>query len=458
MLLSGRASLRGNLEQLDLCNFEQISEKQFFLSPLDENDTWKYLNFCMQVQKENGPREVFAKEAADKIASMARGNLRMINILAEESLKSSSADTSFMVLLDHVNDSCSIEEMLPNSPGILQRVLERLPLTQKQLAAGGGGLLLLILILVFSGDDEQGVTEQVQKGEEQVASSPSIEKKVTLKPVEVSGEKESGKTAPAMVAEKIQPPVVTIAPVEIAVASPPVERVTSSEESILPPSVDETPEPVHPPPAVKTEEPTPPSGGPVAQVERPAPVPERQVENEVAEELVSSASTPVEIAPVEILESVAEPVVPELLAHGKFLPGGATKRIVAVREKQLAGLKKEVSGKEGDPVLVDMIGAGEEWQAGTMDDQFTIQLMVLTSDQAEENLKRIVSQEEYSEVVDRLVVLKRPSDPPVVLVFYGIYPTMAAARNARTNLPLFFRKYHPYAISVRGAVEKGRFQ
>ncbi len=55
---------------------------------------------------------------------------------------------------------------------------------------------------------------------------------------------------------------------------------------------------------------------------------------------------------------------------------------------------------------------------------------------------------------ERLVVLERPVDPPVVLVFYGMYPSMAEARNARNNMPIFLRKHHPYAISVRGAVEK----
>lgn len=82
--------------------------------------------------------------------------------------------------------------------------------------------------------------------------------------------------------------------------------------------------------------------------------------------------------------------------------------------------------------------------------------MALQSDQAEENLKRILAKPEYQEVLSKLVILKRPSNPPVVLVFYGVYLDMATARNARNNMPIFLRDRHPYPVSVRGAVEKAR--
>ncbi|MBU0946508.1 MAG: AAA family ATPase [Proteobacteria bacterium] len=438
VLLSGRASLLGNLEQLDLCNFEQISEKQFFLSPLNEDDTWKYLNFCMQAQEGNEPREVFSREAADKIASMARGNLRMINVLAEESLQSSTADTSFMVLLDHVKDSCPLEEMVPASPWILQR----LPLSQKQmLAVGGAVLFLLFLIVVFSGDGDKEIAEKAQTPEVSVViSQPVSEKEVFDQRVADEG-KEVEQAPSVPVAEVIEPPVMTIAPVEIMDDPSLVKRDRVIEEAtpLLP--VVEPPEPVH---------------DPDQQVESVAQIPldlEGEVENE-AEEDHAPQQRPEEI----VATVVPEETVPELLAHGKVLPGGGTKKIVVERGKQLSGAKEQVSVKEEEPALVSLIGAGEEWQAGAMDDQFTIQLMVLTSNQAEENLKRILSQEEYRDLVDDLVVLKRPSNPPVVLVFYGLYPSMAAAREARNTMPMVFRQHNPYAISVRGAVEKGRFQ
>jgi len=111
-----------------------------------------------------------------------------------------------------------------------------------------------------------------------------------------------------------------------------------------------------------------------------------------------------------------------------------------------------------DPVLGKFFTAGKRWQTGEISSSFSIQLMALKSVQAESNLKQIVSQPEYQAIADKLVMLKKPSDPPVLLVFYGVYPTMSAARNARNNMPIFLRDRHPYPVSVRGAVEKARVE
>jgi septal ring-binding cell division protein DamX len=120
--------------------------------------------------------------------------------------------------------------------------------------------------------------------------------------------------------------------------------------------------------------------------------------------------------------------------------------------------KAPVSRASPDPALHAFVAAGDQWLAGKMDSRFSIQLMSLQSDQADENLKRIISQPEYQAVSDKLVILQRPSSPPMLLLFYGVYPSMAAARNARNTMPIFFRDRHPYPISVRGAVEKARIE
>ncbi|MBT8333160.1 MAG: hypothetical protein KJP19_01915, partial [Deltaproteobacteria bacterium] len=80
--------------------------------------------------------------------------------------------------------------------------------------------------------------------------------------------------------------------------------------------------------------------------------------------------------------------------------------------------------------------------------------MVLTSDEAEENLKNMLKEKNYLVASDQFFILRRVGTIPTVMVFYGEYPTLAAARNARNNLPVFLRKHHPYAISVKGAVAK----
>ena len=414
LLLAGRKGLGRNLEQLALCDFERISEKQFFLSALDDHETWSYLNFCVQGVRGNDQQEVFTKEAAAKIASMGRGNLRLINVYAEESLQSSNADTSFLVLLDHVKDDGSDADLLSSTPDFLSQ----LSFSPRYLIGGFAVFSLLLLMFIFSGDDEK-------------------------KPIELSVEQEGSSVFTTSIMD-------ARAPVPEAKGVTVLEPVGAEE--VIEAVAVEIPEPESE--IVHLQE--------MELVENATSVPD--------EPQIPVQYTPVEISPVEIVErTVAEPEVPELATQSK-ISADKTKRLVSTRI--VSSQRKIVSGEPvlssqttvvtpetpKDPVLGRFFTAGEKWQAGEMDSSFSIQLMALKSDQAEENLKRIVSQPDYQAVADKLVMLKRPSDPPVVLVFYGVYPTMSAARNARNNMPIFLRDRHPYPVSVRGAVEKARVE
>jgi len=290
---------------------------------------------------------------------------------------------------------------------------------------------------------------------------------------------------------KAEPPPVAIGKVETA----PVEKVAPVEEAtpIAVAEVSEKPAVQEIVQRVQTPEPIPKQTSELVQVAEKVlplePVPEPEQVEEVKQPEVAAVSpeeqqhTPLVISPVEIVEKTVDGEkkvdieIPLLTGKSKVmldpvlhLAPGKTKKIT---EKKAEGIEKTERrwpgplsvkksvvkpGKAKDPVLTRFLTAGEKWQAGEMNDKFSIQLMALTSDKAEENLKRIVSQAEYLSVTDKLVVLERPSDPPVVLVFYGVYPSMAAARNGRNNMPIFLRKHHPYAISVRGAVEKARIK
>ncbi len=399
LFFAGRKGLRASLDQLTICEFVEVSEKQFFLSALDDNDTCRYLNFCVQDPEQSDPQEVFTMEAASKIASMGRGNLRVINVFAGESLKSSSADTSRQVLLDHVNDDGDKESLIPRSSGMMQ-----LPFPQKYLFAGVFVCFLLLLVVLFSGgEDEELATEE-------------------LAPIE------------EVVVIDIPEPV-------------PAEKVDSVVEEIIEDSeeqVESMPVVVGP---VVVE---PFLVEPVAVVQEPEP--------EIEEAPV--VRQPVAISPVKIVDKKEslDPQVPVLVAQSK-ISLGKTKYIVVQPEKQKPVSIPVVipqSPRVSDPSLLSLVSAGERWLAGKEDTHFSIQLMSLQSEQAEENLKRIVAQADYQTVLSKLVLLKRPSDPPVLLVFYGLYPDMAAARNARNNMPIFLRDRHPYPVSVRGAVEKAR--
>ncbi len=418
ILLAGRKSLAGHLEQLTLCDFEEISEKQFLLSALSDDDTWSYLNFCVQAHRGTEHKEVFTKEAASKIASMGKGNLRRINVYADESLQSSNADTSFLVLLDHVKDDDLGDELLSPSRGILKQ----LPFSPGYWLGGVAVLSLLLLLVLFGGDEEKhGEDIQEQTGDIEVVS-PVVETEIVLHEV-------TDVVAPESVRDKPEA----------------VVKDTAAEEEVITEVVVDASEPEIAAEAV-------PDQG-------------REIEPVVEEEVISVSDepqhTPVVISPVEIVEKTGaggeevDSRIPLLTGRSKIVIE-SSKHIVSIQEKILPEEIVPLAETPKDPALAGFLIAGEKWKAGEMDDKFSIQLMALKSEQAEENLKRIVSQPEYQAVLDELVMLKRPSDPPVVLVFYGVYPSMAAARNARNNMPIFLRKHHPYAISVRGAVEKAR--
>ena len=417
VLLAGRKSLKGNLRQLDLCDFAPIVDRQFFLSTLDDNETWSYLNFCVQSYRGTEEKEVFTKEAAAKIASMSKGNLRMINMYADESLQSSSDETSFLVLLDHVKDGEVDNDLIDSGSGLFSQ----LPFSPKYIL--GGVLLLAFFVMIFliSGGDEEQIVELKldQDGGPVFTNPPKQMDKEVEKPVVIKHEKEV-----ELVASNLSTP------------KPVLEPVTDQEAKIVK--------------EVKV----------VARVDSPALA--------LSEPKIPVRRTPVEISPVGIVERISvEPELPEQTKQNKISADKIKRilnpRITISKKKKIPvkvvppPVKKTLPSKASqDPVLEKFIAVGEKWQAGEADSSFTIQLMSLESDQAEKNLKRIVSQPEYQAVADKLVVLTRPSDPPAIFVFYGVYPSMEAARNARNNIPIFLRDRHPYPVSVRGAVEKVR--
>jgi|GEM_PF-348199 len=473
LLLAGRKSLTGNLEQLVLCNFEKISEKQFFLSALDDNETWSYLNFCVQGLRGEDQQEVFTREAAAKIASMGRGNLRLINIYAEESLQSSSADTSFLVLLDHVKDDGSGVDLLSSSSGFLSQLL-RYP---KYLIGCGVVAILVLLIFLFTGGDEKKSSEFTpDKQSDPVIAASSSEVVSTRESSDAEQKPEKKVSEPVVSKKKIETiitePVareqdtVHLQKIELVGVVPPVSGQSQDLEqgsvSVAVVSEEKIEVPVSA--ALETEE-------EAVHIQDVEPV--AVVAPVLDEPQVPVHRTPVEISPVEIVEK-SVPYVPEVTVPEPDVENKITvdkrKRLTSTRieSNQKKKIYEEpVASPEAtavssqllkDPVLARFFIEGEKWLAGDFDSSFSIQLMALKSDLAEENLRQIVSQPDYQAIADKLVILEKPSEPPVFLVFYGIYSSMSAARNARNNMPLFLRDRHPYPISVRGAVEKARVE
>ena len=311
IVLSGRPGLDANLEQLSgFCANVDI-QAGYYLEALTENETRQYLRFRLNAAglslEQHG--DIFTEGAVAKIFDSAQGNLRMINILAEESLQVSCSEKSFMVLLDHVE---------PEADGFNEagnKVLEIYELLRhnRLLTAVLAGAVVLVLLIGFM----------------------------------LSGGK----------------------------APPPQHSVERTSKG-LPQSKD---------------------GAPA--------VPADQQKN-IA---VQFADGPV---------------------------------------------AQKTPTRDGDKLFRERLGASANWLAGAYRGGYTIQLMMLVSDQAQASVTNSLAQDDYYQLRDQLYILRKKSNPPTLFVFYGIFDSLDAARETRNNMPVFLRTHHPYPLSISDALKK----
>jgi type II secretory pathway predicted ATPase ExeA len=371
ILLSGRNELLDNLQHLAMCSFKGAEERRIILEPLDLSTTHSYLNFCMNGGKSE-EKELFSKEASEKIFMNAGGNIRMTNILAEESLQVSTVDTAYVAFPDNVKDT-EMEEQpeRKNSPSSKEK-LPAYPAYKRWFFTVGAGLIVLALLLVIKMGISPDVPQKklATEGEQLSPEFRNIQKKAEEIKVE-TGKTDAGQP-PEAEKEKL--------------------KGEETQTTQMPPS------------------------SPLEGISEKKPVVEKKAETLPTETM----DTPLKVAR-------PENPVPE---------------------------KAPVEKISVDQLFNARIAVAAKWLVGEKNDRYTIQLMVLASESAENNLKKMLAQKEYQEVADRLYLLRRTVSVPSVLVFYGEYSTIIEARNARNALPDFLLKHNPYAISVRGAVEK----
>ena len=214
------------------------------------------------------------------------------------------------------------------------------------------------------------------------------------------------------------------------------------------------------PPAITAPVPRPPAAPVVEQAEpvvvapadRPA---ERQPPVAVSEPALSAEQPLVELQPDGIVELEASRV--------KSLPASSDKIVpvsVGPEQDQPAGAGSvsagppAPTGRDGEQLYLERLRASAKWLAGTYRNSYTVQLMMLASEQAVPNVKKMLVQDEYFALKDNFYILRKKTSPPTLFVFYGAYDSMEQARQARNNMPLFLRKHHPYALSISDAVKK----
>lgn len=126
----------------------------------------------------------------------------------------------------------------------------------------------------------------------------------------------------------------------------------------------------------------------------------------------------------------------------------------SVAEITAEGHKKKPPKRDGAELFQERLRASAGWLAGSYRGQYTIQLMMLSSDQAVANVQKLFVQDEYSSIMDKLYILRKKTNPPTLFVFYGTFASMEDARQARNRMPIFLRKHHPYALSIADALTK----
>ena len=400
VLFSGRNSFLENCEQLTICDFQNTDELHFELQPLSVDETSDYLAGCSHFFGDFDKDELFDSETVKNIYEVAKGNFRMTNILAEESLKTRGEGTSFMVLLDSVKGEVETAEDATENVSFFQKIGRFTPYFPW---IGGGLLCVVVLFFLVIPDKEQVSPAGPIKSNVQVIieEKDPVQKIVVAEPV-------SAEIAPVKAEVVVVKEIVTSV-VDTAVL--PAVKVEQPQEAVVV-VVDDTGDF----PKVKDQDPAPAIEKPVIILRPIRPIKRRvRLSRNVGKGKIHVQP------PTEVQDA-----------------GGSNSKLTV------------------DQLFQNRVLAGAVWEGGNKNHKFTVQLMVLTAEDAEMNFKRMLSQDDYRRQAHHFYIFKKNGAPEIIFVFYGEYNTIAEARKARNTIAPFLRVHKPYAISIKGAIAKVR--
>lgn len=202
---------------------------------------------------------------------------------------------------------------------------------------------------------------------------------------------------------------------------------------------------------------------PLATVVAPLPDKQEDVSEEILGPVVANIPDPVD--PEQLTGGQGEEPIIELHPDRVKVSPEESRQIVIIHEPpaRVAVVKPRVIPAErvdvnprGEKIYQERIRASAKWLANAYHNRYTVQMMMLASELAGPNLKRMLAQDEYATIKDYLYILTKKTSPPTLFVFYGTYDSMEQARQARNTMPLFLRKHHPYALSINDAMKKNQ--
>ncbi|MGB3222767.1 MAG: hypothetical protein WBB23_08185, partial [Desulforhopalus sp.] len=408
-------------------------------SSLSEAETAAYLANCAARLMDIDATKIFTDEIVNNIYSLAKGNFRTTNILAAESVKIHGDDTSFMVLLDSVEEDDTggkknpYKEIWPN----LQKLLSSFNLPSSFSAymgylpwvGGTVGCILLALLFFGSNDEEDyiggGDVTHVEQTEE---LGPVLEMSADSGGLE-SEEPPAAETTGLMFEESV---------FESETVAGEVEAVEQAPEQ----DVDQLPISVEPVVISRVE---------TTISEKVDEGIENDVDEEAPEVSVATAKLTGETENVVLLRATRE--LKKIPAISSEVKG------VLIKAQPQSKVHKAMTSNSflnADKLYNERLLAGAGWERNRKEDMYTVQLMALASTTAKENLKKMLAQENYRQEAGNFYIFEKSATTKNIYVFYGEYRNVETARLVQKSLPKFLRDHQPYALSIKGAIAKIR--
>ncbi len=162
------------------------------------------------------------------------------------------------------------------------------------------------------------------------------------------------------------------------------------------------------------------------------------------------------LTPVASAQGVAPSSLPTDSLPSALPPSIKEEKVIQLPKITITPTSSLSRAIKADQLFARYLGAGSRWTEEKYGDKFTIQLLVLSSDDVVENIKDMIVRDEYQEHKRKLYILRRNTFPPTLFVCYGVYSSLDEARNARNTMPVFLRKHHPYPLSIPDVLAKAR--
>jgi|GEM_PF-4162081 len=172
-----------------------------------------------------------------------------------------------------------------------------------------------------------------------------------------------------------------------------------------------------------------------------------------------------EVAEEKVAENISAPseskkvVVPAEVSVARINSGNVktkTAPVVSSADVEKATVARPEPGTDqgAENLYRNRLAAGENWLNGKGESKYTMQLMVLSAENARDNIERMLDSKEYRQEAANFYIFEGSQDPQQVYVFYGEYESMEAARSARDGISDALKGHNPYVLSVPVALQK----